>query len=94
MVEIDPKKRYALTLSRVSVQLAHVLDNIGETLVKRMMSMHTRGRKLLQEYKEKNQKRTDSLITTLHEMVLAYQTDGEEKEKFHAMKQALLLCSN
>jgi hypothetical protein len=43
MVEIEPKKRYALTLSCVGVQLAHVLDNIGETLVKRMMSMHTKG---------------------------------------------------
>ncbi len=89
MMEIESKKRYALTLCCVGVQLAHVLDNIGETLVKRMMSMHTKGRKLLQEYKEKNQKRTDSLVSTLHEVLLAYQTDGEEKEKFQAMKQVI-----
>jgi hypothetical protein len=77
MMEIESKKRYALTLSHVGVQLAYVLNNIGETLIKRMMSMHTRGRKLLQEYKEKNQKRTDSLVSTLQEVLLAYQTDGE-----------------
>ncbi|KAB2331563.1 DUF4158 domain-containing protein [Cytobacillus depressus] len=46
MIEMEPKKRYALTISLVSMQLSKVLDDIGEMLIKRMMSIHKKGRQL------------------------------------------------
>src|SRR5699024_3222661 len=43
MTEMEPKKRYALAVSLVSSQLSKVLDDIGEMLIKRMMSIHKKG---------------------------------------------------
>lgn len=40
MSEVEKKKRYALAISLVSVQTSRILDNIGEMLIKRMMSIH------------------------------------------------------
>lgn len=74
MMEMESKKRYALALSFVSMQLSKVLDDIGEMLIIRMMSIHKKDILGLKEHKDKTQKRSDSLISTLHELLLAYKT--------------------
>jgi hypothetical protein len=89
MTEMEPTKRYALAISLVSRQLSKVLDDIGEMLIKRMMSIHKKGRQYLKDYKESTQKRTDSLISTLHDMLLAYQSDGDSQERIQAIQAAL-----
>lgn len=89
MMEMESKKRYALTISLVSMQLSKILDDIGEMLIKRMMSIHKKGRQRLKDYKEKTQKRTDSLISTLHDLLLAYQTEGNSEERIQAMQKVL-----
>lgn len=89
MTEMEPKKRYALAISLVSRQLSKVLDDIGEMLIKRMMSIHKKGRQYLKDYKESTQKRTDSLISTLHDLLLAYQSDGHSEERIQAIQTAL-----
>ena len=89
MMEMEAKKRYALTISLVSMQLSKILDDIGEMLIKRMMSIHKKGRQHLKDYKEKTQKRTDSLISTLLDLLLAYQTEGNSDERIQAMQQIL-----
>lgn len=47
MVEMDPNKHYALLF----VQPAPVKDTIGEMLVKRMMSIHTKGNESLERHR-------------------------------------------
>lgn len=89
MMEMQSKKRYALALSFVSIQLSKILDDIGEILIKRIMSIHKKGRQRLKDHKEKTQKRTDSLISTLHELLLAYQTEGNPEERIQAMQKVL-----
>ncbi|MCP1189395.1 hypothetical protein NKR17_09965 [Priestia flexa] len=89
MLEMESKKRYALTLAFVSMQLSKILDDIGEMFIKRMMSIHKKGRQRLKDHKEKTQKRTDSLISTLHELLLAYQTEGNPEERIKAMQKVL-----
>src|SRR5690606_17627913 len=89
MMEMESKKRYALALSFVSMQLSKILDDIGEMLIKRMMSIHKKGRQRLKDHKEKTQKRTDSLISTLQELLLAYQTEGSPEEKIQEMQKVL-----
>ncbi|MGH0945176.1 Tn3 family transposase [Bacillus mycoides] len=73
----------------VRVQLSKTLDNIGEMLIKRIMSIHKRGRNHLQDYKKKTQKRTDSLVATLHDVILAYQTEGVAKYRLEAIQQVI-----
>ncbi|QWH75465.1 Tn3 family transposase (plasmid) [Bacillus mycoides] len=89
MKKMEPKKRYALALSFVQSQLAHVLDNIGEMMVKRMMSARNKSRDQLQHYQMKNQKRTDLLITTLHDVILAYRSGNQSQDKMEAIEQVI-----
>ncbi|WP_142342296.1 Tn3 family transposase [Bacillus pseudomycoides] len=89
MMEMEPKKKYTLAISLVYIQLSKILDDIGEMLIKRMMSIHKKGRQCLQDYNKKNQKRTDSLIETLHGLLVAYQTEGLAEERIDAMKMIL-----
>ncbi|MGH0945637.1 DUF4158 domain-containing protein [Bacillus mycoides] len=89
MAEMEPQKRYSLAICLVRVQLSKDLDNIGEMLIKRIMSIHKRGRNHLQDYKKKTQKRTDSLVATLHDVILAYQTEGVAKYRLEAIQQVI-----
>jgi ElaB/YqjD/DUF883 family membrane-anchored ribosome-binding protein len=89
MTEMEVKKRYALAVSSVYVQLSKILDNIGEMAVKRMSSIHKKGREFLKDYKEKREKQTDLLIATLRDLLIAYQTEGEAKERIRAIQQVI-----
>lgn len=89
MVRTKPGKRYALATALIFVQLSKLLDDIGEMCIKRMMSVHKRARKHLKEYKEQNQKRTDALVATLHDVLLALQSEDEAETKVHAIQQVL-----
>lgn len=89
MTEMEPKKRYALAISFASIQLAKVLDDIGEMVIKRMMSIHKKGRQRLKDHQEKTQKRTDALIATFHDMLLAYQSEGSSEERLQAIQTAI-----
>ncbi|MFS0882885.1 Tn3 family transposase [Metabacillus niabensis] len=89
MMKMKVDKRYALAVSLVYVQYSKVLDDIAETMIKRMMSIHKKGRQFLKDYKEKTQKKTDLLVETLHHLLLAYQLEGEAEERIQAMQKVL-----
>ncbi|SHF22313.1 Transposase and inactivated derivatives, TnpA family [Seinonella peptonophila] len=89
MAEMEVKKRYALAVSLVYVQLSKILDNIGEMAVKRMSSIHKKGREYLKDYKEKREKQTDSLVATLHDVLVAYQTEGEAEARIQAIQKVI-----
>jgi hypothetical protein len=73
----------------IGVQYSKILDDIAETMIKRMMSIHKKGRQFLKDYKEKTQKKTDSLVETLHDLLLAYQLEGEAEVRIQAMQKVL-----
>jgi len=56
MTEMEPKKRYALAISLASIQLSKVLADIGEMLIKRMVSIHKKGPQHLKDNQESTQK--------------------------------------
>jgi hypothetical protein len=89
MVKMKANKRYALAFSLVCIQYSKVLDDIAETMIKRMMSIHKKGRQFLKDYKEKTQKKTDSLVETLQHLLLAYQLEGKAEERIQAMQNVL-----
>jgi TnpA family transposase len=89
MMKMKANKRYVLAISLFCVQYSKVLDDIAETMIKRMMSIHKKGRQYLKDYKEKTQKKTDSLVETLHHLLLAYQPEGEAEERIQAIQKVL-----
>src|SRR5258708_8880251 len=81
MLALAPPKRTALLIALVVGQTARALDDLAEMLIKRLSRIHQRDKEALTRYREQHQERTDRLIATLHEMVVAYQSDGTEPQR-------------
>jgi hypothetical protein len=66
-----------------------VLDDLAEMLLKRMASLHKKGKEALAEYHLRNQQRADELVQTLHDLVSAYRREGSAEEKVAAIETLL-----
>lgn len=89
MKQLEPSKRYTLAVSLLSVQYARTLDDLAELFIKQMQQMHHKGKTALVEYRVQTQPRTDELITTLRDVVLAYQQEGEVSDRFAAIEAVI-----
>ncbi len=89
MKQMEPSKRYTLALSLLGVQYARTLDDLAEMFIKQMQQMHQKGKTALLEYRVKTQPRTDELIETLRDVMLAYQKDGDISQRFAAIESVI-----
>ena len=89
MREMQPQKRYTLAISLLSLQYAHTLDDIAEFLIKRIRKLHHQGKNALEEYRKQTQQKTDALIQTLHDLMLAFQLPQEESIRLKEMEQVV-----
>jgi TnpA family transposase len=89
MLSLEPYKRVTLAVSLLKAQSARGLDDLGEMLIKRVASIHQKGREALAEYRAKTQERTDELVRTLRDLVVAYRTSGTERERLAAIRAVL-----
>lgn len=87
--EIEPYKRYTLILSLIFIQISTVLDDLAEMFTKRMMKIHRKGKLALEDYRKANTQTTDNLIEKLRDVLLAYNTEGNDKQKFSEIKSIL-----
>ena len=85
MLEIQPQKRYTLAAALIRAQVARTLDDLGETLIKRMTKIHHKGQEALADYRRRQQGRTDELITILHELVAVMNGKGSARKMLAAM---------
>jgi TnpA family transposase len=89
MQEMAPAKRYTLAATLIELQNARVLDDLTEMFIKRLMRTHRHAREALALDRLKHQERTDGLIHTLHDVVLAWSKDGSTEERLQAIGDAL-----
>ena len=76
MLETQPQKRHTLAAALIRAQVARTLDDLGETLIKRMTKIHHNGEEALADYRKRQQGRTDELIAILHDLVTVIQNQG------------------
>jgi hypothetical protein len=69
----------------LATQAARALDDLGEMFVRRMQHIHTAAKAALECYRATTVERTDGLVTTLHDLLLAHQEDGSVDQRFAAM---------
>jgi len=86
MRELEPGKRYTLAVSLLSVQYARTLDDIAEMYIKRMGQLHYRAKEALAAYRIQTQQKTDELITTLRDVVMAYQGKGDVQQRWEVLE--------
>ena len=85
MLEMEPRKRLTLAIALLQVQSARILDDLAEMLIKRLSTIHQKGKAALADYQARNQQRTDELVQTLHVLVTAYRTEGSAQDRIAAM---------
>jgi len=74
-----------LSVALLASQAARALDDLGEMFVRRMQHIHNAAKLALDRYRVATVERTDNLVTTLHELLLAHDTQGSVQERFSAM---------
>jgi hypothetical protein len=76
MKDLEPHKRLTLAAAFVLVQSAGALDDQAEMFIKRMLSIHQKAKEALERYHADHQARTDALVGTLRDLVVAYGKEG------------------
>lgn len=89
MKEMQPRKRYTLALSLLSLKHSQALDDLAEFLIKRIRKLHVKGKTALDDYRKQTQDKTDELILMLRDLVAAYQQEGKKQDRFNAMAQVV-----
>jgi TnpA family transposase len=82
MKELEVNKFYTLAIAFIKIQASNTLDDLAEMFIKRMLKIHQKGIEALKLERQKNQARTEHLITTLRDVAVAYQTEGETEKRF------------
>jgi TnpA family transposase len=82
MKELEPSKFYTYAAASVRTSAASALDDIAQMFIKRMLKIHHLGEEALKQYRQEHSSRTDRLIGTLRDVVVAYQTEGEIQQRF------------
>ncbi len=57
--------------------------------IRRMQKIHVKAKEALDKYREEYQARTDRLISTLRDVVVAYSSEGEVNQRFTEIENAL-----
>ena len=85
MLALPVPKRITLAAALYAVQRARAHDDVVEMFLKRMLAIHKKARRALEAYRAAHQQRTDALITTLRDLMQAYQQDGTEQDRLSAL---------
>ncbi len=89
MKELEPNKRWTLAAALITTQFARTLDDLASMFIRRMQKIHVKAKEALDKYREEYQARTDRLITTLRDVVVAYSSEGEVIQRFTQIENAL-----
>jgi len=89
MRDMAPHKRYTLAAALLSVQSARTLDDLAAMFIKRLRKLYHNAHETLMNYRQETQKRTDTLVTPLHEVIVAYQQEGAVAERLAGIDTVL-----
>lgn len=89
MKQLESGKRYTLAAILLKMQYAQTLDDLSEMFIRQVQQLHQKGKEALIAYRMENQFTTDTLITTLRDIVLASQQEGSVTQKFEAIARVM-----
>ncbi|MEK4282532.1 MULTISPECIES: Tn3 family transposase [unclassified Cytobacillus] len=89
MKKVEPYKRYTLAVTLLFAQFAKTIDDIGEMYTKRVAIAENKAEKSLNDLKERREKQTDALISTLRDTVVAFQSEGSTEHRLKALEKMI-----
>ncbi|WP_458068476.1 Tn3 family transposase [Rhodanobacter sp. BL-MT-08] len=99
LAELKAAKRYALAAVFIRSQHGKTLDDAADLFIRLMQNMENTAQKNLMTYQVEHIKRTDNLVAQLKDILQAYQIDGTDSQRIHAigdvipdLAQALAEC--
>jgi len=78
MDEMRDDKKLVLVVSLIREQTTKAIDDFVEIFIKRVQSLHNRGKEALDTYRLKHQDQTDSLIVTLEKIITAWSLEEDQ----------------
>ncbi|GAC1437798.1 MAG: Tn3 family transposase [Chloroflexota bacterium] len=85
MAALEPRKRYTLAAALLATRTAQALDDLGTMFVRQMRRIHSHGKEALARYRVEAAPRTDALVLTLRDLVVAHGQEGTDADRFAAM---------
>ncbi|HEY9682475.1 MAG TPA: Tn3 family transposase, partial [Oculatellaceae cyanobacterium] len=85
MRDFAEPKRLTLAAALVLVQVGRAFDDVTDMYIRLVQRMHSRARDALNQYRIDKAAETDALVATLHNVSLAYKTEGEEADRLGAI---------
>lgn len=85
MRDFAEPKRLTLAAALVSVQVGRAFDDVTDMYIRLVQRMHSRARDALNQYRIVKAAETDALVATLHNVSLAYKTEGNEVDRLGAI---------
>lgn len=88
MAEFKPAKRYALAMVFIRAQHAGSLDFAADLYIRMLRKIDAKAQRKLTEHQLEHSKRTDFLISTLRDLLHAYQSKGNDRQRLSAIGAA------
>jgi TnpA family transposase len=85
MASMEPFKRDMLATALLFVRAQQALDDLGTMFIRQMRRLHNDAKKAQAAYLAESAPRTDALVTTLRDVVVAHGQEGTIEERFAAM---------
>ncbi len=85
MNDLREPKRLTLAAALVLAQTARALDDVADMFVRLVQRLHNQAFVALQKHQDEHVERTDHLVATLHDVTLAYQSEGTAEERLSAI---------
>ncbi len=85
LAELKPAKRYALAAIFIRSQHGKTLDDAADLFIRLMQNLENTAQKQLMTYQVEHIKRTDRLVAQLKDVLQAYQVDGTDSQRIHAI---------
>jgi len=85
MGALEPHKRDTLAAALLFVRAQQALDDLGTMFTRQMRRIHNDGKAAMVAYRTEAAPRTDALVGTLRDLVVAHGQEGTDAERFAAM---------
>lgn len=89
MAEFKPTKRYALAMVFIRAQRAGSLDYAADLFIRYVRKIDAKAQRKLTEHQSEHSKRADFLIGALRDLLQAYQSEGNDRQRLQAIGQAV-----
>lgn len=85
MRDFAEPKRLTLAAALVLVQVGRAYDDVADMFIRLVQRMHSRAKEALNQHRIDKVAETDALVATLHDVSVAYKTDGSAADRLGAI---------